>query len=271
MSPLTAVQQPDPDAVSREAKWIEIVVKVTACLLGVAFAVGKLRQTDLSLVDHTWSEFFLNAAAAFYYFTWISGSLSDLHVQRDVTQRLSRSRWELRATLLVFVICLGAFFVLLGRIHTVRAFLVVVLGILVWDVAAWLLYVRRTLEPQFCDSRRLALEKNDIVAALDVELVRGYMTGGWRVWRWGCGIGAAILIAIVDAAGSAYALPSTVAFAHVFSGESLVAFSVLLYLVGLEAWIWLFRIRRDACRAALLQGGARIPDGVRQMWSNHLR
>lgn len=254
-----------------EAAWVERAIGIVATVLGFAFAVGKIRATpNLSLADHTWSTFFLNAAAVFYYFAWIWGGRSDLQAQQSATRRLARHRWELRVTLITFLAVLATLFVILTRTTSVTTFLSVVVAILIWDVLAWRVFVRRTLIPQFVHAQRLALSENDVLGSLDVAVVQEYMTAGWRLSRWAFAFVAAAALIVIDRVGLAQRLPHTVWLSHVFSGESLLAFGVLAYLLVLEAWIWYYRLHRNACRRALANHEEQVPDTVRHIWAKYL-
>jgi hypothetical protein len=219
-------------------------------LLVVIFAINKLQDwPQVSLMDRSWVRFFMNASVVFYYSAWLLGYRSDLRAQEDVTWRLARSPRELQAAYLVFILGLAALFIFLKRAKTPAEFAGVFVIVLVWDLLGYVVYLKRILTPQFRESRRLAVEDGDQVGALDIDIVHEYMTGGWRLWRWLFGIIGAILTIAAERTGWSAEVPPSRVLSRVFTGESLVAAWVFVYLLAFEGWIWIFRLRRNACRA----------------------
>ncbi len=258
-------------SVRAEVRWVRFALTAAGLILGSWLAITKLRATPVvPMSDQIWTQFFTDLIIVLYYFTWIGGSILDMNAQQDVIRRLERSSAEIRGAAIAFIVLLGGLFYFLRTASNLTSFILVYAVILVLDVGAWFFYLRRILEPQFANSRSIALKRGNPISALEVDVIWEFMRGRWRLWRWGYSFVGLTVIWLAAWAGLPTSWAPFAPMVSMFSTDSFFAFLILMYLVILEAWIWAFRICRGARRSQLRKFGRQYKVIVLESQSNHI-
>ncbi|MFN0141443.1 MAG: hypothetical protein ACKVQW_15315 [Pyrinomonadaceae bacterium] len=242
----------DLKEVRRTVDFVRMFIGFVGLLLGGTFTFAKLSGLPvIQISSDDWSRFFMQAALIVYFWGWILGSKSDLNAQERAVRVLLVPKTRIYS-LLGWCVGLVAVFVVLWRITTFTVFSLALIGFLLLDLLLYYFFYNRVLKIQFLALRKQFLEKRNPMSALEVEIVDEFMKGKWRYWRWGFGFAWIITFLFIDLLGGAEKLAG---FTGILSSSSLLAFSVLVLVIIMEAWIWAFRLRRQG--QDMLLGGLR--------------
>jgi hypothetical protein len=236
------------------------VIGFVGLILGGTFTIAKLRGMPVIRVSsEDWSRFFVQAALVIYFWSWIFGSRSDLNAQESVTRAMLVPRKRVYS-LLLWCVTLVVVFAALWRIHTFAMFSLALIIFLAIDWVLGRYYYRHLLRIQFDASRKQFLAKNDLLSALEVDIVDDFMNGRWIYWRQGFGFAWVCLFLIADITGLTQPLAR---FTGVFSPDSLLALTILILVLVIEMWIWAFRMKRQGQRLLLAHLHQRFGSALR--------
>ncbi len=225
-------------------------ITVVAFVLGGTFTVAKVRGLPVIKVSSDdWARFFVQAALVLYFWSYICGSRSDLNAQESATRQMLVGKRKILG-LLGWCVILVVVFAALWRIQTFVMFSVALIVFMMVDTVLGRYFYRRVLRPQFQASREKFIERKDRLGALDVDIVDEYMSGRWRDWRAGFALTWVVCFLAIGATGLNTSLAE---LTGVFSPDSLLALSVLVFVLIVEMWMWAFRVKLKGQQLLLAQ------------------
>jgi hypothetical protein len=194
--------------------------------------------TDLvPIVKELPAEILLKVTLTVYYLCWVGGLLSDLGTQQHVyAEPPNKDEMPIEgyATMAFLLIVFG----LLCLIRDFRWFAVLMTTFFAFNIASWVYLTRFVLAPV---ATRSKLEFSDRPLRLEkVHLVYDdYLCGRWQTLRF---VGGAIILATLNALVFS-PLGTIVSEQRGVSGELLWAGCVSAFVIFMEGWIWLWRLR----------------------------
>lgn len=225
------------------ASLVRYFISGIVALLGGTFTLAKISGIPvIAISSDNWSRFFMQTALIIYFWAWVFGSRSDLKAQEGATRQLLVPKKRIY-NLLFWCIGLIILFIVMWRVNSFKLFSIALFGFLSLDAVLSHLYYRRILRRHFIDSLEKSLRRGNIVEALEIEIVDTYMKGSWRQWRYIFGFSWIIFFFVMDVTGI---VTNYVHLSHIFSADSFLSFSALMYVIIMESWIWAYRIKRES-------------------------
>jgi hypothetical protein len=221
------------------AKWIRRVIIVFTTIPGLWFLWLHFADPFAKLVRSVPATIIGEFAMAVYLAGWVGGMKLELEWQEEfVPEAPSPGKTILSAVgagalLLAFFVpmCL-----LVERGWWTWAFAVLI-GFWTVNAAGWQFGLVRLMTAQFKAARRAA-GANELLA-LRIGLAMDHVVGPWQRWRFGAGA----VLAVACVVTSRTPLPALLAGRwHLASPEVLLATLLLVFVVAMEAWIWVKRV-----------------------------
>lgn len=234
---------------TRFARLTRSIINALAVVLGLLFAYLQIKDVrpdaflTPSSADIAW-----RAALVFYYWSWVGGAKFDINLQELAYVAFpGQGKWSLQpyAGLVIFVLVAA---VLLESYGNIAHFSLALTGFLLVDHALWL-YLRLFLRKSIDDSRIYYTGERKFLELEILSMVESFLFGRWKVWRLVSGativIGADVF-AFNQAFQEMTASAVQIICPWLSSSEAiLLSYSliVLLYVLVMESWLWLNRIR----------------------------
>jgi hypothetical protein len=234
---------------ARFAQFSRSIIRAVAVAFGLL--VGYLQIRDIrpdALLTRSTAEIVWRVALVFYYWSWVGGINFDINIQELAYVAFpGRGRWpvQLYVVLAIFVM-MGA--ILLTSFGNIAHFSLALTGFLLVDHASWF-FMRRFIRRSIDDSRSYYSREGKFYDVAILGMVENHMFGRWKLWRLMAGT-SIVLSADVFAFNQAFRGATSNAVQLICpwlsSSDAILLFYSMLFLVYvlvMELWIWLHRIR----------------------------
>jgi hypothetical protein len=234
---------------ARFAQFSRLIIRATAVAFGLLIAYLQIKDIKPdALVSRYSADIIWRLALVFYYWSWVGGVNFDINIQELAYVGFpGQGRWPLQpyAVLVIFVVVAAILLISYGNI---TYFSLALTGFLLVDHASWI-YLRRFFRNSIDDSRIYYTAEKKLYELEILNMAESHMFGRWKLWRLMAG---AIIVIAADtfAFNQAFreALASTVQIICPWlSLKDAVSLSYsvlfLLYVLVMELWLWLRRIR----------------------------
>jgi hypothetical protein len=245
-------QPPDMREARDKARFAQLsrsIIRAVAVAFGLLVGYLQIRdiRPDAFLTGST-GDIVWRAALVLYYWSYVGGFNFDLNIQELAYVAFpGRGRWpvQLYVVLAIFVM-MGA--ILLTSFGNIAHFSLALTGFLLVDHASWL-FIRRFLRRSIDDSRSYYSTEGKFYEVAILSMVENHVFGRWKLWRLMIGTGM-VVAADVFAFNSAFRGATSNAVQLICpwlsSPDAILLFYsllVLAYVLVMELWIWLHRIR----------------------------
>lgn len=215
-------------------KWIERILPVIVGGIelrqlivegGIENLPGALKH---AITNTGFSTVLWKAALVIYFFSWIFGAESDTEMQADVYYAAPHGGRLTKVDIGAILSIAVGFIVLCYVADNYRLFALALTVFWVVNVGAWR-YMVGVLKASIAQSYMNYGRSDRYIDMEKVRVAERYVDGNWQRWRFG--VGAALAL-VMDALAFFVDLPE--GYAHG---------SIFLFVVFVEAWIWLMRAR----------------------------
>lgn len=222
-------------SISRKARFI---VNSAILILGLIFGYLKLRGISIvPFINNLSGDFILKLSIVAYYFSWSTGTLSDIDDQEMVYIRGPENKYLPPSYLIIFLIVIV--FALLCWVKNFQGFAITLLIFWITNVFAWKYFIKYILKDIFNDSRREYQKINSFSLFEKLDIVQNYSEGNWQLIRFIVGLIMIIIIILL-----AFTPLSLLVSKYLkISSEVIDAFSIFLYVIFMETVIWIMRIK----------------------------
>ncbi len=234
---------------TRFAQFTRSIIRTIAVVFGLLVTYLQIRDLRPdALLTPSSADILWRAALVIYYWAWVGGVNFDINIQELAYVAFpGRGRWPLQpyAVLAIFVVMAA---ILLTSYGSITHFSLALTGFLLIDHASWI-YVRRFLRRSIDDSRSYYTAERRFYELEVLSLVESQVFGRWKLCRL---IAGAIIVIAADAFAFNQAFQEAVASAVQFmcpwlSSRDAISLSYsvvfLLYVLVMELWLWLHRVR----------------------------
>jgi hypothetical protein len=191
--------------------------------------------SDTSVANILWK-----CVLAIYFLLWVLGTRTDAEDQATV-YRYAPNKGRLPFSSLGVIAVLVVFGAILLYSRNFEEFTIALAAFFLADWLAWRYLVRRIIRPIATASRELYVQEGDIIGAEKLAIIERRICGTWKWWRNSVG-GVIILllafIALLKRDGQA--LPW---LDPVVSWEFIQVMVMTIYVLIMESWIWIERLR----------------------------
>jgi len=237
---------------TRLARAARFIIRAAFFLLPLLFAWLKLRTVGVTEIEQLISnasaaDFVWKSALIIYFFAWVWGTLFDVNIQEIVyLEAPDRGKMPFSAIgIAAAIIVVGAVLVWVDSFPRFVGALVVFFVI---DHAAWR-YLVNFLKPIIQGSQEEYQRGEDFIGMEQLRLVDYQICGSWKWWRGAMG---AILIVLMLASALTYLPDQTLAIGRVqISWGFLQASSILFWVLAMELWYWVIRLKTKIAIDAL--------------------
>jgi len=232
-------------SIYRSAK---LTVKLAAGALVVIFGWLQLRGISFAPIAKDLSaDVVLKSALALYYSCWVAGALLDTETQEKVyASQPNKGRMPIGG--FGVILLLAAVFGVLCAAKTYALFSIALDAFLLLNVGTWAYMTRRLLPNAVTRSRQVYAS-----APLKLERIHliydRYLCGPWQVHRF---ITGGCLLAVLNVLVWSHMADSLASNLGLGSRELIISLVILCFVLVMEAWIWLVRLR-IATSLALLE------------------
>jgi hypothetical protein len=233
----------------RFARFTRSIIRGIAVVIGVIFAYLQLKDVQANtLLTSSTADIIWRAALVIYYWAWVVGVTFDTNIQELAYVSFpGNGRWPFQAMGVVAIFVVIAY-ILLQSHGNIAHFSLALTAFLIVDHATWL-YIRRFLRDTIDQSRTRYTRQKQFYELEILNTVEGQVFGEWKLWRLLTGT-IIVLTADVFSFNQAFRDASAnvvqIICPWLSSGEAASIFYsslVLLFVVAMEMWHWLLRIR----------------------------
>ena|SRR5579864_1264683 len=226
-------------------------VIIASLEVGELIREGGVRQLPLELgkvvTNADFATVLWRASLVLYFLSWVLGAESDIDAQEEVYLVAPRegtlSTQDIGVGLGIAVV----FGVLCWVSNNYRAFAVALTGFWIVNVITWR-YLVRLLATPIHESRALYERDARYIELERLRIAENYIAGNWQQWRFAIGA----LLAIVM---------NGLAWFDLSRGYA--AASIFVFVLSVEAWMWLMRLRRKLALKALEEFGERYGEKLK--------
>ena len=223
-------------SISRKARFI---VNSAVIILGLIFGYLKLRGISiLPFINNLSGDFILKISIVAYYFSWSTGTLSDINDMEIVYIRGPENKYLPPGYLIASIIVIV--FALLCWVKSFQGFSIVLFIFWIINLFAWKYLIKFILKNIFDDSQKEYQKINSFSLFEKLDIVQNYSEGNWQWIRFIIGLILIIIVILL-----AFTPLSLLVSKYLkISSEVIDAFSVFLYVIFMETSIWIMRIKR---------------------------
>lgn len=197
--------------------------------------------------DATAANFVWSSALVLYFFAWIWGTLFDVNVQ-ELVYLSAENRGSLPKEALLLASVLFVVGGVLLWVSTFTQFVAVLVVFFLLDHAGWRWLVRY-LRPSIQASREAYTAVGDHFGLETLRLAERQICGTWKWWRGAMG---AVLIAAMIFIAVRFHPAETLSIAGgTVSWGFIQASSILVWVLAMETWIWIIRLKTKCSIAGL--------------------
>jgi hypothetical protein len=216
------------------------MVQVAGFILVVFFGWLKLEGVPIGPALGSMSaDVLVKIALVIFYVSWSFGLLNDTSEQQLVYASVPDEGRVPSWAYVVGVVITGLFAVLCV-VETSQQFAIVLAVFLFANIVSWRYHVRKIVRKSYSASRSQFVQSGDQASLLSLETVYAYHSGKWQWHRFICGgmlVMCLLIVAFSDVGGKIAAL------VYPIPNETVAALVVLLYVLTMEVWIWIIRVR----------------------------
>jgi hypothetical protein len=215
-------------------------IRIIAWLLGGSFTFLKLHGMPVpSLNTAGTSTIFLQLSLIIYYFSWWFGPSGDTRFQEKVLV-VSPNKGKMPVEAIGMVVLLAILFAVLCLLDTHKKFGVFLLLFWLINYATWRYLVKKILGPNLDKSEEIYTKYEEYYLSVKLNVVRDYIDGSWQWVRFNVGV---ILLLAINIIYQFDLSTNILKNSQLFSVESLNSFLVLFFVLIVELWIWIYRIK----------------------------
>jgi hypothetical protein len=235
----------------RFARFTRIVIRLVAAGLVLVFAYLQLKgiRTNTVLTSST-ADIIWRVALVIYFWTWVRGVSFDADIQELAYVTFpGQGKWSMQAigVLALFIVVA---WVLLASYGDIIHFSLALTAFLIVDHGIWF-FMRRFLRGVIDQSRARYTHQKQYYELEILKTVVGQVFGKWKLWRLIPGT-LIVLTADLFAFSESFRDAST-SVAHVIcpwlsleeTASLFYSFLVLLFVIVMEIWHWLLRVRTN--------------------------
>jgi hypothetical protein len=223
------------------ARATRLLLNGSAAALVLVFGWLKLRGVDFTPIAKSLPvDIVFKSTLALYYACWVAGLQSDINDQELLYIKApNEGRIPFGGFATAFIVT--TLFGILCYTDSYSKFAVVLAAFFSINVISWFYLVKLVLPPAVEASKAYYYDKNNYAALEQVRLLYDqYLRGAWQWARFF--VGAIIVLMIIWM--SFYGIPSVIASrVEGVSTESLIALTILLFVLVMESWNWIMRLR----------------------------
>lgn len=222
-------------SISRKVRFI---VNSAIIILGLTFGYLKLRGISiLPFINNLSGDFILKLSIVAYYFSWSTGTLSDINDMEIVYIRGPENKYLPPAYLIASIIVIV--FALLCWVKNFQGFAIVLFIFCIINLFARTYLVKFILKNMFNDSQKEYQKINSFSLLEKLYIVQNYSEGNWQWIRFIIGLMLIIIVILLAFT------PLSLLFSKYLkiSSEVIDAFSVFLYVIFMETSIWIMRVK----------------------------
>jgi hypothetical protein len=225
------------------------VIGWTGAVLAFFFAWLQIKEVPAqSIINSLTPDLIWRGAIVAYYLSWVKGTLFDTDVQELVYETVpNEGKWPLHSLAIVLLIGIAAA-MLCWTQGDIKMFALALTVFVLIDHIAWR-YLIWLLRPSIEQSERKYKDHKNYYALEKLTIVVNHIEGHWKWFRLAI-VGIPVVV-LTDLFAFSSAVQSTIgrtiqyivpglpaADATAFAASTLV----LLFVLGMESWIWYVRI-----------------------------
>ena len=182
-----------------------------------------------------------------YFLSWVLGSESDIDAQEEVYLVAPREGTLSQQDIGVGIGIAVVFGVLCWVSDNYRDFALALTGFWIVNIVTWR-YLVRLLATPIRESHTLYEREGRYIELERLRVAENYIAGNWQRWRFA--IGALLAIVMNGLAWFDF-------------GRGYAAASIFVFVISVEAWMWLMRLRRKLALKALEEFGERYGEKLK--------
>ena len=226
-------------------------IVIASLEIGELIREGGFRQLPRALGEVVTNSDFATvlwrASLVLYFLSWVFGAESDIDAQEEVYLVAPREGTLSQQDIGVGIGIAVVFGVLCWVSDSYRAFALALTGFWIVNVVTWRYLVRLLAKP-IRESRALYEREGRYIELERLRIAENYIAGNWQWWRFAIGAVLAIVM-------------NGLAWFDLSRGYA--AASIFAFVISVEAWIWLMRLRRKLALKALEEFGERYGEKLK--------
>lgn len=245
----------DKTDLSRMAEAVRRLTRILATALALVFSWLKLRGVEMPrVIAEPESLVIVRAALVLYYVSWVLAVMVDTRDEEDVFFATPTGGSIPRAAISIAVAVSVAFGILCW-VQTFEDFVWALVAFWLLNLVAWRYFVRSLVTPIVSASRKISVQTGRRLLQARIDLMDEFLRGKWQWWRFGTGFAGLAILACLTFK------PVTDSLTHTLTGITAAGFqaiAIAIFVIGMEGWIWVMRLRRRI--------GIRVLEHVDRHW-----
>jgi len=213
----------------------KLIIKILAAIMAVLFSWLQFDMSFQPIMTDEVSNLIFKTSLALYYFSWIFGTTGDMSDEEYSLKVLPHGN-KLSGSAIGVILSLALIFALLCLANTYKLFILALSLLLIFNVFSWL-YIVKFIKPTFFENKDLVNSNADIEYQ---NVLEAYLTGRWQWYRFGVAAVYLLILNILVFSGWINQLANVLKM----NPQFLMSLTIMIYIVGFEAWVWIKRLER---------------------------
>lgn len=223
----------------RVFRTIRSIIWICGGLLSLKFFWLKFQNTHIGITTDLTSDILFKTTLGIYFSCWVFGLIIDANFQEEFYKKSLNIKNVIVSTISFAIILTFLYGLLCFWTNSYQKFFLLLLLFLVFDFIGWLVLTIRIIPKTIEDSLTEYKNAKEYGSFFSLNIVKEHIAGRWRFYRFIAGFIFILIIGIILFTPINIYLCKQI---NITSPDLIMAISFLIYVIGMEGYIYYRRI-----------------------------